>query len=81
MARNSCAPCTIGCEHIYAARAADVRLEYETLFALGPLCGVATADVVLGGSARLCDELGWTRSRPAARSPSRWSAPSAGSST
>ncbi len=36
---------------------AGVRLEYENLFALGPLCGVGDADAVLHAS-RLCDELG-----------------------
>src|SRR5207244_6926515 len=39
VARRSCAACTIGCEHIYASPAGQVRLEYESLFALGPLCG------------------------------------------
>jgi aldehyde:ferredoxin oxidoreductase len=34
-----------------------VRLEYENLFALGPLCGVDDPDVVLRAS-RLCDDLG-----------------------
>jgi aldehyde:ferredoxin oxidoreductase len=34
-----------------------VRLEYENLFALGPLCGIADPDVVLSASKR-CDELG-----------------------
>jgi aldehyde:ferredoxin oxidoreductase len=58
VARNSCAACTIGCEHIYADReGARVRLEYESLFALGPLCGIADRDVVLR-AARLCDRLG-----------------------
>jgi aldehyde:ferredoxin oxidoreductase len=32
-------------------------LEYESLFALGPLCGIADRDVVLR-AARLCDQLG-----------------------
>ncbi|MGH9385000.1 MAG: aldehyde ferredoxin oxidoreductase family protein, partial [Vicinamibacterales bacterium] len=36
---------------------AGVRLEYENLFALGPLCGVSDPDAVLGASQR-CDELG-----------------------
>jgi aldehyde:ferredoxin oxidoreductase len=36
---------------------AQVRLEYESLFALGPLCGVSNADDVLAASQR-CDELG-----------------------
>jgi aldehyde:ferredoxin oxidoreductase len=34
-----------------------VRVEYESLFALGSLCGVGDADVVLRASQR-CDELG-----------------------
>jgi aldehyde:ferredoxin oxidoreductase len=57
VARHSCAACTIGCEHIYAAPDGQVRLEYETLFALGPLCGIGDRDVVLK-AARLCDKLG-----------------------
>jgi aldehyde:ferredoxin oxidoreductase len=58
VARQSCAACTIGCEHIYAAPGGTgVRLEYESLFALGPLCGIGDRDVVLR-AARLCDQLG-----------------------
>src|SRR5205807_5939235 len=34
-----------------------VRVEYESLFALGSLCGVSDADAVLRASRR-CDELG-----------------------
>jgi len=56
--RASCAACTIGCEHIYAIGGeSGVRLEYESLFALGSLCGVSDPDAVLRAS-RLCDELG-----------------------
>jgi aldehyde:ferredoxin oxidoreductase len=56
--RASCVACTIGCEHIYSiGEDTGVRLEYESLFALGPLCGVSDADIVLRAS-RLCDELG-----------------------
>jgi aldehyde:ferredoxin oxidoreductase len=57
VARHSCAACTIGCEHVYASSDGQVRLEYESLFALGPLCGIADRDVVLR-AARLCDRLG-----------------------
>ena len=58
VARQSCAACTIGCEHLYAVEGGDnVRLEYESLFALGPLCGVGDRDIVLR-AARLCDQLG-----------------------
>ena len=57
-ARNSCASCTIGCEHIYrAAGGTKARVEYENVFALGPMCGVSDPDEVLAASAR-CDELG-----------------------
>ncbi len=56
--RKSCAACTIGCEHIYAVAGADgVRLEYENLFALGPLCEVDDPEIVLSASQQ-CDELG-----------------------
>jgi aldehyde:ferredoxin oxidoreductase len=55
--RASCVACTIGCEHIYGLGKAGVRLEYESLFALGSLCGVADGDAVLRASRR-CDELG-----------------------
>jgi aldehyde:ferredoxin oxidoreductase len=58
VARNSCASCTIGCEHIYSARGGkQMRVEYENVFALGPMCGVSDPDAVLAASSR-CDELG-----------------------
>ncbi len=57
-ARASCAACTIGCEHIYGfGSSGSTRIEYENLFALGPLCGISDPDVVLAASRR-CDELG-----------------------
>jgi aldehyde:ferredoxin oxidoreductase len=59
--RASCTACTIGCEHIYSIGANGhedgVRLEYESLFALGSLCGVSDADAVLRAT-RSCDALG-----------------------
>jgi len=70
--RESCVTCTIGCEHIYSVRTnpkaqspnpkpqeetQGVRVEYESLFALGSLCGIGDSDVVLRASRR-CDELG-----------------------
>lgn len=58
--RASCVACTIGCEHIFRSKSSadsGVRLEYENLFALGPLCGVRDPAIVLEAS-RLCDELG-----------------------
>ena len=59
--KHACAACTVGCEHHYQTRddkpSKKVRLEYETLFALGSLCGVDDPNVVLRAAAR-CDELG-----------------------
>lgn len=62
--RESCVACTIGCEHIFHSTgrtdskdSVGVRMEYENLFALGPLCGVSDSNVVLEAS-HLCDELG-----------------------
>jgi aldehyde:ferredoxin oxidoreductase len=58
VARDNCASCTIGCEHIYATEdGGSTRVEYENVFALGPLCGVSDPDAVLAASS-LCDELG-----------------------
>src|SRR5919107_912561 len=58
IARESCASCSIGCEHIYkGAGGKKMRVEYENVFALGPLCGVSDPDAVLEASRR-CDELG-----------------------
>ena len=55
--RASCVACTIGCEHIYSLGDGSVRLEYESLFALGSLCGVSDGAAVLRAAQR-CDELG-----------------------
>ena len=53
--RHGCASCTIQCERLFKSAAGEEqRLEYETLFALGPLCGIKDPDVVLQ-AARLCD--------------------------
>ena len=49
--------CTIGCEHVYGNGKTGVRLEYESLFALGSLCAVSNPDIVLRAVQR-CDELG-----------------------
>jgi aldehyde:ferredoxin oxidoreductase len=58
VARSSCASCTIGCEHIYrVGKGKQARVEYENVFALGPMCGVSDPASVLAASAR-CDELG-----------------------
>ncbi len=57
-ARESCAACTIGCEHIFEMPSGEgVRLEYETLFALGPGLGIDDRGFVLSAAA-LCDRLG-----------------------
>ena len=63
--RSSCVACTIGCEHLYAikdrsqSKSLDkkVRVEYESLFALGPMCGISDPDTVLN-AVKLCDEYG-----------------------
>jgi aldehyde:ferredoxin oxidoreductase len=56
--RKHCAACTIGCEHVFQTRdGAPVRLEYEGIFALGPLCGIDDRETILA-AARRCDDLG-----------------------
>ena len=56
--RHGCAACTIRCERLFKALdGAEQRIEYETLFALGPLCGLRSPDAVLR-AAQLCDLYG-----------------------
>lgn len=56
--RHGCAACSIQCERLFkAGNGDDQRLEYETLFALGPLCGIDDPACVLE-AARLCDRYG-----------------------
>jgi aldehyde:ferredoxin oxidoreductase len=59
--RNGCASCTIRCERLFTAQPGnggrEQRLEYETLFALGPLCGIHDPAIVLE-AAHLCDRYG-----------------------
>ena len=57
--RKYCASCTIGCEHLYELKSSEksVRVEYENLFALGPLCGISDPNVVLQAN-QMCDEFG-----------------------
>ena len=56
--RHGCASCTIRCERLFrSTRGEEQRMEYETLFALGPLCGISDPQAVLE-AARLCDLYG-----------------------
>ena len=56
--RHGCASCSIRCERLFKSlNGEEQRLEYETLFALGPLCGIKEPEAVLQ-AARLCDEYG-----------------------
>ncbi len=56
--RHGCASCSIQCERLFKALSGEEqRLEYETLFALGPLCGIKDPETVLE-AARLCDLYG-----------------------
>jgi aldehyde:ferredoxin oxidoreductase len=57
--RHGCTSCTIRCERLFKSHQTDQeqRLEYETLFALGPLCGISDPECVLE-AARLCDRYG-----------------------
>ena len=62
--RSSCAACTIGCEHLYEIKkgssgsgSTNIRMEYESLFALGPMCGINDPDAVLLAT-KICDEVG-----------------------
>ena len=60
---SSCSSCSIGCGRLYRTRNGGStppiigRLEYETLFALGPLLGIDDPNFVIRAAA-LCDRLG-----------------------
>ena len=55
---HGCAACTIRCERLFNTQDGKAqRLEYETLFALGPLCDIEDSQTVLR-AAQLCDEYG-----------------------
>jgi aldehyde:ferredoxin oxidoreductase len=56
--RHGCAACSIRCERLFKSlNGEEQRLEYETLFALGPLCGIQDPETVLQ-AAQLCDHYG-----------------------
>src|SRR5499433_451727 len=56
--RHGCASCSIRCERLFKSLDGDEpRLESETLFGLGPLCGINDPESVLR-AARLCDLYG-----------------------
>lgn len=56
--RHGCTSCTIQCERLFQSRSGqEQRLEYETVFALGPLCGNSDPACVIE-AARLCDRYG-----------------------
>lgn len=58
---TACSACPVACTHIYradgAATEAECSLDYESLFALGPLCGVDDFPAILK-AAELCDYYG-----------------------
>ena len=57
---SHCANCTIGCEKLVTipnGGSAKVRLEYQSLFALGPLVGISDRETILKSS-KFCDEMG-----------------------
>ena len=58
----SCAACPVACGHIYAVAEGSYsgtqwELDYESLFALGPLCGIDHVPSILK-AAELCDHYG-----------------------
>jgi hypothetical protein len=76
VARNSCASCTIGCEHIYSARGGKkMRVEYGTS-SRSARCAGSPTRTRCSPPAGAATSWGSTPSRRAGRSPGRWSAPS-----
>ena len=59
-ARSTCGACPLACEKRARVGDADtlpVRLEYQTVAALGPVCGVSDIGAI-AAAAQLCDRLG-----------------------
>lgn len=59
---TACSVCPVACTHIYVVPAASAKgiecsLDYESLFALGPLCGIDDVPAILK-AAELCDHFG-----------------------
>ena len=57
---SHCANCTIGCEKLITipnSGSEKVRLEYQSLFAMGPLVGISDRETILKSS-KFCDESG-----------------------
>jgi aldehyde:ferredoxin oxidoreductase len=59
---NACGGCAIGCDHIVQVKkgpyaGTKTGLDYESLFALGPCCGIDDISAVIK-AADLCDRLG-----------------------
>ena len=77
--RHGCASCTIRCERLFKSQSGnEQRMEYETLFALGPLCGIEDPEAVLE-AARLCDAYGLDSISTGGTWPGPWSARRGGS--
>ena len=60
--RHGCVGCPVACEHRFEPPAASsgppaVRLEYQSVYALGPLCRIHDLPVIIDAAA-LCDTLG-----------------------
>ena len=58
--KAQCANCTIGCEKLIpipGGKSEKVRMEYQSLYAMGPLNGVSDQESVLKNS-KFCDEMG-----------------------
>jgi aldehyde:ferredoxin oxidoreductase len=60
--RHGCVGCPVACEHRFEPPTAHsgtraVRLEYQSVYALGPLCGIHDLPVIIDAAA-LCDTLG-----------------------
>jgi aldehyde:ferredoxin oxidoreductase len=59
---TACATCPVACEHLYRVNDGpyselEITLDYESLFALGSLCGVDSLPAILK-AAQLCDFFG-----------------------
>jgi Aldehyde:ferredoxin oxidoreductase len=70
--QKACWGCPIGCKRVTKTKNGEGEgPEYESLWALGPECGIHDIEVIAEAN-YLCNRLGWIRCLPGLPSAARW---------
>jgi aldehyde:ferredoxin oxidoreductase len=54
---DACSPCTIGCQHLAVLKDISIYLDYGSVWAFGPNCGIESADAIMK-AINLCNYYG-----------------------